>query len=257
VFCGKQKVSREHVIPSWVEKTFPPRPPGVRLKHTTEGVSFEADALSWTVKRVCRNCNSGWMNSEVEQPAAPILTEMIHGNRVALTTEQQKHVATWAIKTHLMAQYRHTPFRPAPENHLRWMYEQKSPVPNSQVWLGAYGAKLDPVNYAWGRTTTFEMSTTPPEMSGVESVPAGDEVHVQTFTLRIGHLIFQTVKRTEPEDGLLMHIAPDMERFLVPIWPNAGSSVDWPPPMALYNEQGLSNLSDRFAPSLGTPLFFS
>jgi hypothetical protein len=59
---------------------------------------------SATVKAVCGPCNNGFMN-EIEAEARPYLSTMIRGNlSMPLAAEAANAVATWAVKTSLMAQ---------------------------------------------------------------------------------------------------------------------------------------------------------
>ena len=59
---------------------------------------------STTVKAVCAPCNIGFMN-DIEADARPYLSAMIRGNlAMLLAAEGATAVATWAVKTSLMAQ---------------------------------------------------------------------------------------------------------------------------------------------------------
>src|ERR1700694_5836463 len=188
VFCGERKVSKEHVIPQWVG-TVLPKPPKERWRHKEQERVWATDHLDFTVKRVCRECNNGWMDQEIERRARPALTGMIHGQDMTLTRELQARVATWAVKTHAMAQFRPTHPRPISEELRTSLYERKVAPAQSRVWLTAYAGHA--THRAWARTDNMELR--PAVGENVRSDNASD-VEIETMTLCIGHLVLHSVK---------------------------------------------------------------
>jgi hypothetical protein len=240
VFCGARKVSKEHVIPSWVDKVLPSLPPGVRLRHTFEQGSFEADALSLTVKRVCRECNHGWMEQDIESPNRPILTPMFLGKSCSLTPDEQEHVATWAVKTQMMAQYRHLPHRPVAREQLQWLYENVTVPPKSRVWLAGFAGELS--HRVWGRTHNFQLfAPQGPDLAASEIYDA------EMMTLCVGHLVFQVLKWTSPEPQLdIAGLSDETTQFMLQIWPTSNLVLPWPPNVVLDTEESLSNFAHAF-----------
>src|SRR5919106_151931 len=106
VFCGQEgKLTAEHVWPAWIDQYIPTIPGevlGYNHKHgTSDGrfeVLFEYQRLDQRAKVVCLTCNNGWMN-DLENRARPVLKEMISGSGVSLGVDEQRDVATWAVKT--------------------------------------------------------------------------------------------------------------------------------------------------------------
>jgi hypothetical protein len=239
VFCHADKVSKEHVIPSWVAQAIPWRGGGLPLRHTTSRGTWETNALSFTVKRVCRECNHGWMETDIEAPARPILTPMIQGRPSSLTPEEQQRVATWAVKTHMMAQYRHIPLRPVVEEQLRWLFEKRTPPPKSRVWITGYVGHL--MHGAWGRTFNFQMSP-----GKVTEIAPADIVDAEMMTLCIGHLVLQSFKWAGAVEQFSLNFAGDINRFFTPIWPRSSIVLTWPPTWTLDNEESLANFADAF-----------
>jgi hypothetical protein len=242
VFCGTRKVSREHVIPKWVGKVLP-RSPESRWLHTSESDSsserWETDALSFTVKRVCRPCNHGWMETEIEVPARPILTPKIQGRPTELTPVAQERVATWAVKTHMMAQYRHKPLRPVIEEQRQWLFENKNPLPKSRVWLAAYVGHLR--HGAWGRVQNFSLFA--PESP---EVGPADVFDAEMMTLCIGHLVLQSFKWSGAVEEFELSLPDSLGPFVTPIWPPSPLILTWPPSWTIDNEESLSNFADSF-----------
>jgi hypothetical protein len=126
VFCGERNVTKEHVIPKWVGEVLPKKA-GSEWRHTERERSWATDHVNFTVKRVCARCNNGWMDHDIERPARPILTRMIHGeDDITLTPALQERVAAWTVKTHAMSQFRHaTDIRPMGEELREALYERK------------------------------------------------------------------------------------------------------------------------------------
>src|SRR5690348_16324735 len=93
-------------------------PPKAKLEHTRSGISgetsWETEALSLTVERVCRACNHGWMK-RLEDAAAPILTPLMANATMPLTPEMQRRIASWTAKTAAMFAFAVSPPKPLPE----------------------------------------------------------------------------------------------------------------------------------------------
>jgi len=112
VFCGtsisKGNASSEHVFPLWLQSRL-----GIKktpyLSGVTDIVSGEVDQREHTlntvvVKRVCSDCNNGWM-SRLEQEMK-LLIEPVFQGHVELSTLSKEHqlsLVRWAHKTTLAA----------------------------------------------------------------------------------------------------------------------------------------------------------
>lgn len=244
VFCGARGVSKEHVIPSWVADQVPMYGMAAPYEHATtdstgERSAWESDAFTFTVKRVCRACNHGWMNNDIEVPNQKILPPLFHGRSRLLTSAALAHVATWAFKTHLMAQYRHRPFRAVHADELRCLYENRRPTDKSRIWLGSFiGAET---HTAWGRTNAMQGSTSPT----LADVRARELVDIEAMTLCIGHLVLQSWK-TSGGTPLDVTLPEAVKPFVVQIWPLPSGSVAWPTPLSFDTFESLSNFADAF-----------
>jgi len=242
VFCHAPKLSKEHVIPQWVREVLLglDTSAGTPFVHTSDSGSsvrsWAKNYLDFTVKRVCRDCNHGWMNLEIEKPARQALTAMIQGRSITLTPQDQEHVAAWTLKTHMMAQYRHTPTRHVVPEQLRWLSEHKRAPPKSRVWLAGYAGQ--PPGGAWGRTYHFRLYS--PDVVG-----AGHVFDAEMMTLRIGHLVIQTFKWSGPIEEFRMDLPSGILPFLASIWP-INDSITWPSTWVLDNEESLANFAAQF-----------
>jgi hypothetical protein len=117
VFCGGRPLTREHVMPRWLTSVLPEqaafrgqdqqivlppeggKPSPLILPHREMREPFNA----LTVKAVCTSCNSGWMNG-MEDTARPVLSPLIQGESRELEADDVLALASWTVKTALMAQ---------------------------------------------------------------------------------------------------------------------------------------------------------
>jgi hypothetical protein len=97
-------MSREHVLPNWMGQ-HGDGAGDILDQHTQEGHArpvtlYPAGSpFERTTKRVCRDCNTGWM-SALEGAAKPLLERMIFDKRsTPLSLEDQALLARWGVKT--------------------------------------------------------------------------------------------------------------------------------------------------------------
>src|SRR4051812_48809340 len=95
-------------MPLWVQQYLPGNGD---LTHTEVDNRTGEVIRQWTkdepdfkVKRVCGDCNHGWMN-DLENRARPVLTSLIQGRGRTIYVDSQRHIATWAVKTAMMWQF--------------------------------------------------------------------------------------------------------------------------------------------------------
>ncbi len=241
VFCGKRGVSNEHVIPAWVGKALDKHlRPGRRWTHTQGDITFEDEAFQFKVKRVCRDCNHGWMDTEIEQPNRPYLEAMMDDAALTLSNVGQSGIATWVIKTHMMMQYQ-VRTRPVRAEQLAWLYQHRTPPPNSQVWLGATTRRRR--NWINGRHLSQEWYSYDPDAP--PPYPADAHIlDVENLTLAIDHLVMVAIRRSGPEDNFLLQLPPALQETFVQIWPIRPFAVTWPPPNLLHGEKEIFQATD-------------
>ena len=116
IFCGgSPPLTREHVIPSWLEKNVGGGEPsefiGTRISFAGMPLNERrATGSSYTFKGVCGACNHGWM-SKLETRFAALLPLLEADMSPKRFTKGERHtIATWIIKTgivaHLSSNYR-------------------------------------------------------------------------------------------------------------------------------------------------------
>jgi hypothetical protein len=74
-----------------------------RDRHEPVNRSWSKDAYSMTVRAVCATCNNGWM-AALEEQAKGFLDPMFHARMRAVDQVGQKTLATWALKTVMIAE---------------------------------------------------------------------------------------------------------------------------------------------------------
>ncbi|MBA2764377.1 MAG: hypothetical protein H0U42_06785 [Thermoleophilaceae bacterium] len=94
-------MSKEHLWPSWARATLLDTEKDMVVPHSiesSEAVSvreWDAPAFSATLKRVCLQCNNGWM-SDLEHRAQPYATPLILGTPTTVDASAQRSLAIWA-----------------------------------------------------------------------------------------------------------------------------------------------------------------
>src|SRR4051794_31220769 len=143
-FCGSsERLSGEHTLPAWMQPLLrePSEQEGTHHRAVLR-VDDEAPA-TWTerpghpatttVRSVCIGCNNGWM-ARLEAEAKPFLTTMIRGHGRTYYERGATVIATWLIKTALVAGSKFEPRLPATVYHD--FYRDQSPSENTRIWLG-------------------------------------------------------------------------------------------------------------------------
>ena len=151
VFCNRPMAAaggrtREHAFPSWLLGLLT-QGNDARVVHTVTGGKGMPVKRSWTsrrldgaVKRVCAECNNGWM-SELEESVARFLPTMVRGNERTYYDDGQRRLAAWATKTALMLELANPDFerrRPLEDAFFHAMERTRTEPPTrTQVWVGA------------------------------------------------------------------------------------------------------------------------
>lgn len=239
IFCGKwdSRPSKEDVIPKWIARKFGKQNWENKSIHSNR-VFTTRGTLGLFTRAPCTRCNNEWM-SQLESEAKPILGPLIDGVPTELTTEQQRIVALWFLKTCIV----HEALHDENPRYFRWMecrmlMKFRMFPPITWVFLGRYIGSGDiltreqPMNLELGEADTAN----PQSAYGYSVTFAINQLALQIFTVR------------PPENFNLGNIgfkmSPDWHRATVQIWPPIGP-VNWPPPAA-FDDAGFELLTDRW-----------
>ena len=240
IFCEKtdSPPSDEHVFEKWIAALWPD---GKESQFKIEGkIGNEPPDRIWgarghfgfVVNRPCRRCNSGWMNNLGEK-ARDVLTKMIFGHPVLLTTSDQLNIARWAFKTTIMYEFfdGRSPRFYTPTNR-RELFQVKLLPPPLMIWLGHY---VGP----YAHTSIL----TPHSLTFASGAAAG---HANAFTFTIGQLALQTFDVRCPRYGgpVGLNIKGIWDRSTIEIWPVRGNRR-WPPHEA-FDDEALDLLAKRW-----------
>lgn len=248
LLCAQPLVdpSTEHAIPQWVRREF-----NIQGKVTVSASKNEFTQQGWHVgamqrlnitldNAICKNCNTVWLNNELERPLQPVLAPMAgRAKPTVISPAQQSLIATWAVKTifllELAIRQQFPDARPArgyvpTAGELAWLRQHKEPPPRAMAWLGCWDCEREiPVMYA--------PSTAPLPTADGTAV----EGHFATFAL--GYVALQVftvdfISAEQHKAAAWNPSPPESIRDALPrIWPppQAGN-INWPPP-AFPNDQ--------------------
>lgn len=220
IFCGGKPVTNEHIFGLWLSPLFP-TPPGKKMfldmqtlvngKPTNRPRRFTRN-LDSKVKKVCKQCNIGWM-SELENNVIEVISNIIKGQRLSISLEHQELMASWAVKTAVMIQYLNT-IPAVPIRRRKWLYTHHTPPPDTAVWIARY----DGAGIATALSRSLFFGGNPKNL-------LTPDAHSIFFS--IGCLIFVVLsiyKNVTVRTEFPVNIAP----HLFKIWPPRKSFIYWP-----------------------------
>jgi hypothetical protein len=166
-----------------------------------EGPTWLASALDHKVRIACDRCNNGWMH-DLEEHVRSVATPMILGQRIALDLKAEVAVATWAVKTAMVAEFAKTDSRYFTQAERRDLMDALLPskTMGAHVWVAQYGS------------TTREGSC-------ANCAPGQIGAHLSTFAF--GQLTVQVFieRRTAGYTGEFPGRPGPWKETLIEIWP--------------------------------------
>ena len=223
VFCGASgKMTSEHVLPNWLAGVGLAKQPVVQASgwlNRSPQSHGQGQPFQTKVKAVCAACNNGWM-SALEQTACRVFSPIIRGESQAVSEEDHPALATWSLKTALVAmmvssQEDRTHGYGLPAVEFADLYRrrrQRRPPDHVQVWLGRFS----------GDQHIATVQATP--MIVVEDgLAEPDAPQAYVFSVLLGEMFLQGIRFT----ATLVEFDLATQEGLAQIWPVLGD-VDWP-----------------------------
>ena len=256
IFCAQRRqVSREHVLPRWMVKSFDMQG-RIVIDSTTRGVTDpvheRSDLFVHLEGKICTSCNNGWL-SALERQVKPILEPMVlNQRRMSLDSQQQVLLATWAIKTIFLLELAWLQMYPASrpftgytasEAELAWLFSHKTPPPRSRVWIGAFDAE--------NRHATSHIS----QGLAIRNDGLQSNIPCHLSVASFGFVAFQVFSvdyvAADQYGASEFDVAPpaELREHLETLWPRLAEDLTWPPPY-YFNDQQWEQVSTwvgRFA----------
>jgi len=161
IFCGAPPpLTREHVIPSWLQEYVGGGEPSKFVGTRTNFIGMPLDERrasgnSFTLKSVCGTCNHGWM-SQLEKGFAELLPRLEADiNPRRFTKGERTTISKWIIKTgivaHLSSNYRQI----LPDDFPMWL-SRGQVIPSG---IKVYGGTLESENQVLWAQSNFTSIT--------------------------------------------------------------------------------------------------
>jgi hypothetical protein len=222
VFCGGERVTKEHVFPDWLKDVLPPGQKLMWHSRRSRAVGstpedpeiWEGPTLETEVKRVCHTCNHEWM-SDLEGDAKPILIPMILGKPARLSVPNQEIVAAWGFKTFLMLHLLHK--QKIPTTHYKWLHDHNRPPESVRISIGEWAGSIDVARY--------DLTGSAPTPDPTSDRP--NDMTEYRFSFNVGHLVYAGFG----EMGLARTggaLVSEARFYVAEIWPTV-AAITWPP----------------------------
>jgi hypothetical protein len=197
------------------------------------------------VRKVCTNCNNGWMG-RIVNGSKPFATTMIRGYETILNEQSQTELAAWIALSTIMAEYTVPSHRMAiTGDERKYVMDNLAPPTAWTIRIGKYkGRAWRPIVHyhcAWG-------------MQDDSPGPSADRIaRIQKCQVTTYSLNFLIIQVFSVDDGDMSFI----ERFrafpvplaMVQIWPLQSQIVKWPH-FGAVGDAELRGLSVGFRDSL-------
>ena len=241
IFCRGSTLTREHVIPDWIQEIIPKKPQQAHLFTTVSKAPLaprtrlktsrlrQGHPISRKVRVVCKDCNNGWL-STLENELKPLIKTLVLGEAITLTPWGQRRLATWAAKTSMTAEFIHPKSAAVTFEEREYLRLSREPMKTFNVWTGHYrGSRY---TAALHHHSVLLLSGTP--TSAETLMPP----NTQATIIGLGGLFLQISSSSLAgvKFNLKNETASPSTNKLRRIWPPAVADLQWPP---------ASSLSDR------------
>jgi hypothetical protein len=211
--------------------------------------------MNLKVNRFCAPCNRVFMGEGIEVPTQPILAPMLEhrsDERLFVSKDHQRILATWAYKTALTTDFvlrgKDDPDTLAisSETYQGFRARGLPPRAGAFVWLGTYGGNRHRASGSrvQVRRVPFERGRLRADGSIVARIPDGAPVDAMFITtLSFAQVVFRIAgpivgAGSVPPTGFGID-----DRF-AQIWPLSGHPVVWPSEVGTLDEADLLRVAD-------------
>jgi hypothetical protein len=229
IFCGGNRLTREHVLGDWVRRLADIKD-SASARHTfhpndgfTRAVDFSEPPLKWVARVVCGECNHGWV-SEIDNAAAIVLTPLLQGKQRRLSSEDQGTLATWAFKAGCVidAAALGGGGPRFPQADRSWLREHRCPPEMCAAWITSWPGTMTAWTHFWG----IDMLKPGELKSG--------SVNAYGATIALGPIVLRVYATTN--EALAPSYLIEQRRGVFPIRP-ASEMLNWQPQFWLSAEE--------------------
>ena len=218
-FCSSfDDLTDEHIWPRWFSRALIER--GASFTTTRDGRPHHPRLIDVTAP-ICGNCNNTWL-SVLENDVSKLMHPMLRKETIALNPPAQQVLSTWATKVAYMIDSLEDPI--VPRGFSEALRLERKPSSSTRVWLSAYNNPSSAA-VAWRNDFRF------PDRQGWR--PEEPNAFMVTFTAFC--VVFQVFGHFNREATLQDH-RNHLTPALIPVWPAANTTVDWPPPYTFGDE---------------------
>ncbi|OZC75204.1 hypothetical protein CH251_10540 [Rhodococcus sp. 06-462-5] len=200
------------------------------------------------VKRVCAQCNNGWMN-DLEVATEPTLWPMVHGKQTLVDAGSAQLLALWAVKTCMMRAFA-DPHHAVQQSDLKHVFANRRPPDHWRVFLGRTSSNGLAENTWWSQSLLSETGTKP-------KLGAEPNLHLQQHNLMIGDVFLSTIGCASTYgtstakvvvDLMTSEIQSTTTSQLLMLWPQP-QQFTWPfePPVPAAGFAMVGSAVERFA----------
>ena len=222
IFCGGPGMSKEHLFSDWLRDLFPRSPDDTHtLGIADEGpyrlIPQQGHSGTKKIRTVCQTCNSGWV-SAIDDAAKAVAPPIIRGERVSISPEMQKALATWLCKIAMVGDSRNRARSLVSQPQRNLMMKDRRPPNEWEVWIASYAGTefRDLAFFQRSGKLDFTPVTGPGEkFSG----------YVELTFFGIGGLAALVIGDDLPDVDFNVGTFANLSRR---IWPIGGGAIDWP-----------------------------
>src|SRR5262245_13198722 len=152
IFCGKEGMSKAHLLPAWLnDELLPEERTTYYLEHTGYFETFTATVKSppprtrvrqgssgnRKIRKVCKRCNSGWMGN-FETPVRPHVVALMNGQNHALDPNGQTLLAAWLTLIATLFDALAPEQSAVPQSDRDYLRTRNVPPPEWKIWVAKY-----------------------------------------------------------------------------------------------------------------------
>lgn len=237
-------MSKEHVIPAWLEKHVSRNEGTNTLGYKLYGFGskvIEEDRLerpgdghTVKVRRVCESCNNGWM-SKLQERTKPLILDMLSGAPLVLHKRFQTQLAAWSAMTFMAGDFRRAVSAAISQEDRSYLMNAGRAPTNWRIWVGRYEREQAALLFAHN---ALRLSTPRHQASSAmdDEIPPPNS---QASTVIIGNIFLTCISSSARDLHHYWNFNPRNAVFLRQIWPVETARIPWPPEQTMTDEDAV------------------